>query len=199
MIKVLIFDFGGVLGPDSDDWNHSFQKVLLQTGLIFEEIQEVFGLHWPKLKVGQEATRNFWKDVAKISKDKILPEALEKIYFSGMRVNRLILNLVKKYKNKGLKLVILSNEAKNWMDEKVKRFLLRKIFEKIYCSADLGIGKPNKEIFNYLLKDLKIKPNEAVFVDNQEPNIEVARSLGIKSILFKNFEQLEKDLSSLIG
>jgi putative hydrolase of the HAD superfamily len=195
VVKVLIFDFGGVLGPDSDDWNGSFKKVLTQTGLTFEEIQRAFNFHWPRLKFGQEDTLNFWNDVVRISKNKITPDLLEKVYFSGMTINRRILNLAKKYKNKGLKLVILSNEAKNWMDEKVERFQLKGIFSKIYCSADLGISKPNREIIEYLLKDLKIKPNEAVFVDNQQSDVEAAQSLGIKSILFENSKQLKKDLT----
>ena len=48
-----------------------------------------------------------------------------------------------------------------------------------------------------MIKDSKINPKETIFIDDYKNNIENAEKLGIKGILFKNAEQLEKELNIL--
>ena len=84
------------------------------------------------------------------------------------------------------------------MEEKIKRFGLNRLFSKIYCSADLGMAKPNKDIFEYALKDLGKKEQDVIFIDNQEINVEMANSLGIKTIHFKGIGQLKKELTKML-
>jgi glucose-1-phosphatase len=181
MIKVIAFDYGGVLGTDADAWTTTFKKVLEVSGLTNSEMLKIWEKHWPKLKIGKEEIINYWADAAK--KKDINPEILRNIYNESITIDSKMLNLAKSMKNKH-KLIILSNDTVDWMDAKKEKFNLLNIFEKIYCSGNMGIAKPNKEIFEYVLKDLNIKPGELLFIDNQENNIEAANSLGIKTILF---------------
>ena len=51
------------------------------------------------------------------------------------------------------------------------------------------------KIFNHVLNSLKINPEESVFIDDKEKNLIFAKKLGIKTILFKNFNQLKEELS----
>ncbi len=67
----------------------------------------------------------------------------------------------------------------------------------IYISYEMGCEKPDKEAFDHALKSMKLKPEETIFVDDAKENTEAAEKLGIHSILFKNANQLEKDLKSL--
>jgi putative hydrolase of the HAD superfamily len=61
-----------------------------------------------------------------------------------------------------------------------------KFFELIVCSRDLGIRKPNPEIFKYVLDSLKVKPSEAVHVgDNVEADMLGAENVGITPIWIK--------------
>jgi len=70
-------------------------------------------------------------------------------------------------------------------------------FEHAYISTELGMEKPNPEIYLTVLNDLNCKPWEVIFIDDKEKNVNSARKLGINSILYKNFRQLKKDFKTL--
>ena len=58
--------------------------------------------------------------------------------------------------------------------------------------------EPSKKIYLEVLKKLKVKGDECVFIDNEERNIKTAKSLGMKTILFKSMRQLRKELRELL-
>jgi len=188
MIKVIAFDFGGVLGPDADDWSNTFKQIPKLTGLTESTLQNLFNLHWPKLKTGEESMKTFWQFVAKESPKEINPEKLRGIYNKSIYVKKEALKLIGDLRKK-YKIILLANDSDDDYIIKTKKLKLNKVFDKLYCSSQLGISKPNPKIFNYVLKDLGIKPQEALFIDNQEDNIKTAESLGINSILFTNYTE----------
>ena len=55
-------------------------------------------------------------------------------------------------------------------------------FDKIYESCEIGMRKPEKRIYRYLLDDLKIKPENSVFLDDLGMNLKTAKLLGINTI-----------------
>ena len=61
-------------------------------------------------------------------------------------------------------------------------FELSSLFEKAYYSFDLGMRKPDLEIFEYVIKDSHLKPIETLFIDDAEANIESAQKLGLKTL-----------------
>lgn len=67
----------------------------------------------------------------------------------------------------------------------------KSIFEKAYYSFELGMRKPDKEIFEFVINDTGILPEETLFVDDSEPNIKTAVSLGIAGLHYpKNADLL---------
>jgi len=54
------------------------------------------------------------------------------------------------------------------------------IFEKAYFSHEMGLRKPDPEIFRKVLEDSRLNPEETLFIDDNEENVEAANSLGIK-------------------
>lgn len=194
MIKAIIFDYGGVLGSDADEWETTFREIPQLTGLSPSKIQEVFEKHWPKLKLGKEPIKDFWVEITRLSKKEVDSEKLHQIYTGSVLINKDAINLVKKLKSEDFKLAILANESKEGINAKIKKFRLEELFDKIYCSAFLGMAKPRKEVFEYAIKDLNQKPEEMLFIDNQEPNILTARSLGIPAILFTTHKNLKEKL-----
>ena len=61
--------------------------------------------------------------------------------------------------------------------EKWKAF--SSVFDKMYLSHEIGFRKPDKEAFQIILEENKLKPNEVFFVDDSPQHIEAAKSLGI--------------------
>jgi len=198
MIKTIIFDSGGVLNSDQNLWSSNFKKILKITGLPFKEVDRIGNLYWININLGKEKLSIIWKEIIKKSHKKIKISDLNNIYYKGISVNKDVLSLAKKLKKEGFNMVILSNESKIGMRMKIRKFKLNDLFSKIYCTADLGLAKPNKKAFKYVLNDLKQKPCEIIFVDDRKENINTANILGINSIQFNNIKQLKKEIRKLV-
>ncbi len=56
----------------------------------------------------------------------------------------------------------------------------RKRFHGVYLSYELGMRKPDKAIYEYLLKDTGVRPEASLFIDDLEENITAAESVGIR-------------------
>ncbi len=193
MIKTILFDFGGVLGPDADDWGN-FHELVEISGLDVSEIKQLWERYWINIRVGKYDLDVLWKEVADKANNNVTAKELNRTYIENIRVFPELMNYVKVLKEQGCRLVILSNDSKTGMNVKIEKFHLFDIFKKIYCSAYLGLAKPDKAIFGYALNDLEISVNEVILVDNQESNIKTANKLGIKAILYKDLNQLKNDL-----
>lgn len=61
-------------------------------------------------------------------------------------------------------------------------------FDGIVVSGFIGLIKPHKEIYEYVLRAYNLDPKECIFIDDQKANVEAAQDCGIKSILFKRYD-----------
>jgi len=109
-----------------------------------------------------------------------------------------MIEIAKKLK-KNYKLALLSNQIEDWLEEKIKKHQLDKIFDVIVASYKEKIPKPDIEIFKITVERLGIQPEACVYIDDLEKNISPAKELGMKPILFKNIEQMKKELQELLG
>ncbi len=191
MTEVIAIDYGGVLGTEADAWNTTFREVISVSGLTLDEMDKIWKKHWPKLKIGSGDIMDYWRDAAK--KEDLDPEKLREIYNNSITIDKEMLTLIQSLKAKN-RLVILSNDTVDWMNAKKRMFGLEDIFEKIYCSGDIGMAKPDNKIFDYVLNDLNIRPEELLFIDNQNNNINAADKMGIKTILFTDSKSLISSL-----
>lgn len=91
-------------------------------------------------------------------------------------------------------LALLSDHVEEWIEHIAARNSELEIFDKKFYSYQIGSTKKSTETFHKVLKELNVKENEVVFVDDSITNIKVAESIGIESIHFLNAEQLEKEL-----
>ena len=60
---------------------------------------------------------------------------------------------------------------------------LDQLFDQLFLSYEMGMWKPDAEIYHHVLKKLNLKPHEALFLDDNLKNIESAKELGIQTIL----------------
>lgn len=69
---------------------------------------------------------------------------------------------------------------------------LDQYFEKAYYSHLVGMRKPGKAVFDYVLADAGISAEETFFIDDASPNIETAAAMGFKTHLLLPGERIEK-------
>ena len=53
------------------------------------------------------------------------------------------------------------------------------LFEKVWYSNEIGMRKPNAQIFEYVLQDAELKADETLFVDDLAVNVAAAATVGL--------------------
>jgi glucose-1-phosphatase len=112
----------------------------------------------------------------------------------ALGIENLLYELSSKYE-----LIVLSNINKIHANHFLKEYNnLSRYFAFFLFSYELGLRKPNEEIFTKLLSLSEPRnPKEFLFIDDKEENILAANRLSIESILFKNVESLRISLNNL--
>jgi FMN phosphatase YigB (HAD superfamily) len=67
-------------------------------------------------------------------------------------------------------------------------------FDKVYLSHRIGLRKPSKEIFERVLNDNGLKPEETLFIDDSPQHIATAKELGIQTIFLEKGMTIEADI-----
>lgn len=95
--------------------------------------------------------------------------------------------LIQALKAQGHGIYLLSNISKKFASDWAENAYLKELFamfDGLVCSGPLGITKPHKEIFEYLLQTYHLKAEECLFIDDASVNIEGAKACGIQGYLF---------------
>ncbi|TAL55118.1 MAG: HAD family hydrolase, partial [Nanoarchaeota archaeon] len=108
------------------------------------------------------------------------------------KVRDFIISLTKKYK------VVALTNTEIEIFRINKKVNLYRHFEGIFSSTEIGAIKPSKKIYRHVLKVLKAKPEEAIFIDDRIENAKGAASIGIHAIHYKGLKNLKKELKKLL-
>lgn len=196
MIKTIVFDLGGVyFGPGTKSMLEKLYKIL---GVSKETIDETFLGHYGKdaslYMKGKISREEFWEGVAKKLKIKkeMIPK-FQQIWYSAYKpikgMRKLVLELRKNYR-----VIAFSGNTEGRIEYLDKKYGLNNDFDAFVLSFDIGFGKGEVEFCEALLKKINCKPEECAYVDNTQRFLDVAKQFGIKTILFKNAEQVRQDL-----
>ncbi|MFC1610275.1 HAD family hydrolase [Myxococcota bacterium] len=92
---------------------------------------------------------------------------------------------------------ILSNDSLEMARARRTKFGFDELFSPVFISAELGVAKPDRRIFEHVVQKIQLMPAECVFIDNRQDNVDGAAAVGMRGILFENAEQLSSDLVEL--
>ncbi len=192
MIKTIIFDIGGVFVRGSAEIFIRNASKDLDVNLEKDEIGKEL---WDDLMRGTISLQEFIRQSfeSPISDEKM--EELIELWVENWKLDHDMIVFAKKFKPK-YRLVMLSNADREGVKRSNNDFHFN-FFERRFLSFDLGLIKPEREIYEHVLKEINVKPEECVFIDDKPENIEGARKLGIHGIVFENKEQLKQDLEKL--
>ncbi len=185
MIKNLVFDLGQVIFSFKRKYmvecyvSDQEDSLLLQT-VVFDR------LYWDRLDDGtltdEEALQLMFPR---------LPERLhtvaEEIFCNWIyHIPEIegMTDLVREMKERfGIRAFVLSNMVKRLVDHRDEMAFLAE-FEKCIFSSVCGLTKPNIEIFEYLCRECEILPEETLFIDDRQINVDAAEAFGIRSYRF---------------
>ena len=114
-------------------------------------------------------------------------------WLSRVSIDQSVLSLMSKLKPT-YKLGLLSNSQSQLIREILSAHELEHFFDEIVVSSEIGMIKPDPNIFRSMLAKLEVESNQAVFIDDNLHNVTAAEHVGIKSFLFTESKKLEEDL-----
>lgn len=105
---------------------------------------------------------------------------------------------IKKCKHEGHKIYGLSNwDPESYLLLKAKHPELFDLFDGVIISGHAHANKPHKLIYQTLLEQYHLDPEQCWFIDDQEENIVAAQKLGINAVTYKScFKKLTKEIQS---
>jgi putative hydrolase of the HAD superfamily len=103
--------------------------------------------------------------------------------------------LVRRARSHGIRTALLSNSWGNTYP----RDTWDGMFDDIVISGEVGMRKPEPEIFLLAARRLELKPEECVFVDDLELNVDGARAVGMTAILHTEYDETRQALETLFG
>ncbi|MFL0266640.1 HAD family hydrolase [Candidatus Clostridium radicumherbarum] len=196
MIKNVVFDIGNVLlyfKPDEYLNGFNFDK---QTNKkLFESIFK--SKYWCELDRGmltEDEAIKLFNEASPELQEKI--EIVMKDWIGILKPNLETVAIVKELKKRNYNIFLLSNFHKSAFERVSSENEFFNLFDGRIISYEINLLKPEKEIYNKLLKTYNLKPEETLFIDDMIENIAAADKLRINTILFSNAESLRETLKS---
>ena len=194
-IKAVIFDIGGVVIKWDDDMVYRHASRI--TGMPLRRVQSGGERCIKGFEKGRTTERQFWKCVEKAAgcRGSIKGDWLEH-YVSHAKRNPEVAAAVRKLRKNGYAVAALTNVNRSHYRHNKKTGLYR-LFDRVFASCRLGMRKPDRKLYLYTLRKMKLRPAECVFIDNDPGNVAAARKLGIRSVTFRNAAQMRRELRKL--
>ncbi|WP_304644718.1 HAD family phosphatase [uncultured Duncaniella sp.] len=206
MIKNLLFDLGGVIMDlDRDRCVRAFER------LGMKDADDFLGVYGQKgaflaLESGKIDADEFHRQVRPmIDRPEVSDEEIDNAFnefLVGIPVARLeaLRALRKDYK-----IYLLSNTNPIMINSRIAEefrkegFEMADYFDGIFTSYEAGCCKPGKEIFDYTEREGHIKPDETLFFDDSQANVDAARSYGLNAVLVKPGDEFKNLLDEFLN
>lgn len=187
-ITTIIFDLGGViLNLNQDKTLLNFKRL----GLDLEHINIDSDLFtdFEKGLISEEIFRQILKTKLK---ENISNEQIDEAWNSMLLDIPVVrLDIIKQLKQ-NFNIYLLSNTNAihikyfiNYFAQNHSNENWNNLFDKIFYSFEIGLRKPDAEIFDFVLKNIGLHPDECIFIDDSKVNIKAAQNLGIHTVWAK--------------
>ncbi len=199
MIKAILFDYGGVYGGEG------FSALLKKlAGISGKSFSAVFELGFKQICIkdgfvtGKVTEDYFWEKILselEIPRGSVNIDELREYMYEMFRPRDYMVKLVDSLRAR-YKVGLLSDQT-SWLDELDRRYDIYSHFDYLFISFKIGMSKHDPEIYDYVCKEMNLRPKNVFFIDDNEENIALARQKGIVGHVYGDFERLAKELRKL--
>jgi len=193
-ISCVLFDLGGVIV----NWHNSWliQDVSDEFQLQEEKLSKEFYKNLPEISTGKINEKEFWHTIGKELESKKLmnlnESLLDKIFRKRCSLNNSMISLSKELSQKDITVGILSNtEPASY--SVMENLTSLDHFEYKFLSYNIGHLKPEPEIYHHVIDHIPFPKEELFFIDDLKSNVESARSEGIDSVQYNDYDELLKE------
>jgi epoxide hydrolase-like predicted phosphatase len=198
MIKNIVFDLGNVLisfrpAKFFDDKNYP-------ETIKSKIIPDIFGSkEWLMLDNGDINTAQAIEAIS--MRSSLQKEEIAHIF--NLRTEMMFpldqnVRLLPELKKRGFRLYYLSNFPLDIFEEIKTGYYFFRYFDGGVISSEVKFSKPDRRIYEILLKNYLLKAEESLFIDDIEINVRSAESLGMKGLVTYGSEEISKDLAVVL-
>ena len=197
MIAAAVFDLGGVL----IDWDprHLYRKLFDDEAEMEAFLAEVCNGEWNER---QDEGRPFAEAVAELTARH--PQHRDMIAAYHERWPEMLggaldgtVAILGELRSLGRPLYALSNWSAETFPHARERFAFLAWFRGLVVSGEVGVKKPDPEIYEILLRRYGLDPTGTVFIDDSADNVSAARALGFEAVQFSSAAELRSRLRRL--
>lgn len=193
MIKVVLFDWGGVLVEGGKSFSKYMQE---QSG---SDIQDLEGFRKIRIALneGKLTEAEFEVRFLKLPGAKVIPSDFwEQAHIVDMIPA--MQELIKDLRDNGIQTGIISNMNHKIADQ-IQANGGYEGFHPLLISCREGLCKPKKQLFDRALAEVDAKANEIIYIDDYEANLEYLSSLGVHTILANTTDQVIQDIKLVLA
>jgi putative hydrolase of the HAD superfamily len=194
----LLVDFGGVL--TSSVWD-SFADFCRDKGLAEDSMRRLFRddpaalADLRELETGRIEEHEFERRFAERLGLEDATDLIDSM-FRGMKPSEPMVAAVRAARDSGIRTGLVSN---SWSTSHYDRALLAELFDAVVISAEVGLHKPQPEIYLLASKRLSVEPEQCVFIDDLRENCAGAEAVGMSAILHRDAAASVARLEKLLG
>jgi putative hydrolase of the HAD superfamily len=197
-LRGLLVDFGGVLTTDVFT---SFREFCQAEGLLPDTVRDRF-MKDPlarellaDLETGRISDADFEQRFAAVLEVERSDGLIDRL-FAGMHPDEAMVHAVRAARAAGIRTGLISN---SWGSGRYDRDQFPGLFDGVVISGEVGLHKPQAEIFTLGAERIGLPPDECVFVDDLRENCQGAEALGMTAILHRGAESTLPELERLLG
>lgn len=183
MITTIIFDIGGVLGRYN--WRKSLTELGLSEASKAEITERVFlAGRWSEVDRGVLSE----EELCQMLCDCVSPEYasdMKRVYAAKCDYTYEYEHSgdwVKGWHTRGYRVLVLSNYSRKLFEEVAGRFSFWPYVDGAVISYQVGQIKPEPEIYDTLIRKYQLNPQECIFVDDLQENLDAAAMFGIYTL-----------------
>jgi epoxide hydrolase-like predicted phosphatase len=197
--RALIVDFGGVLTTNVFE---SFRAFADAEGLDRDAVKTIFrergeGLDLLRqLERGELEIPEFEEKFGPLLGVRETSGMVERL-FAGVQADDAMVEAVRRAKGSGIATGLISNSWGGTSYDRVRD--PAELFDTMVISGEVGLHKPEPEIFRLGAERLGVEPDACVFVDDLRENCEGAEAVGMTAILHRGADRTIPELERLLG
>lgn len=196
--RVVVFDYGEVLSMSQSE--HDKLGILGTAGASADTFWPAYWKHRDDLDHGTVTIPDYWTRVGAELGLEFGPAQLQRLWAIDFRswisVEPGSIDILDDLHAGGTRMALLSNAGFDYGDA-FRRAPFARYFEQLFVSAELGMLKPDPEIYRHVARELGVDPAAMVFVDNKRVNVEGAESIGVTGHVFTGVGDLRAWLTRL--
>ena len=195
-ITCVFLDIGGVLLTDG--WDHlARRRAARNFKLEWAEMEDRHRLAFEIFEAGKISLEEYLSLVVFHQKRTFTRNQFRRYMFAQSKAFPEMIELVSQLKlNLGLKIAIVSNEARELNAYRIDKFRLNRVADCFISSCFVHIRKPDADIFRLALDIAQAPARQVLYIDNTPMFVQIAEGLGIRSILHTDYASTCAKLAS---